>query len=108
MSGVIDEDGVQWERCNRCAGFTRFENLCYEEPTDEFRFGRDLCEDCVNAMLNGGPTILPTDQLRDQLSQEESERIHREVEENIDKFGLKVFVYNADGTVTDESIPPKG
>lgn len=29
MSGVIDENGQQWERCNGCSRFVRIEELRY-------------------------------------------------------------------------------
>jgi len=47
MSGVIDEDGQQWEHCNGCTRFVRIEDLGYEQPTARFKYGRDLCPDCL-------------------------------------------------------------
>lgn len=47
MSGVIDENGQQWERCNRCSDWVRFQELHFEEPSDAYDCGRDLCGDCV-------------------------------------------------------------
>jgi len=46
MSGVIDEDGQQWEHCHACGGWEQIELLTYEEPTEEFEYGRDLCVPC--------------------------------------------------------------
>lgn len=43
MSGVIGEDGVQWERANCCGKWVRVERLVYEAPTPQYPFGRDLC-----------------------------------------------------------------
>ena len=108
MSGVIDEDGQQWERCNRCAGFTKFQDLQYEEPSEQFEYGRSTCPSCYFAMLIGGPKTLPKECWKDQLSEEEARRISEEVTRNIDLYGLKVTTVNADGTTTDDSIPPKG
>lgn len=47
MSGVIDAKGVQWERCNQCAGWVKIEKLYYEEPSRQFTCGRDLCVLCA-------------------------------------------------------------
>lgn len=46
MSGVIMEDGTQWERCNQCGAWVRIQDLCYEYPSPEFTCGRDLCNKC--------------------------------------------------------------
>mgnify|MGYP000243387515 CR=1 FL=1 len=49
MSGVVDEKGQQWEHCNCCGKFVRFpQDLGYEEPSDEHKYGRDLCTKCTN------------------------------------------------------------
>jgi hypothetical protein len=45
MSGVIDEDG-QWEHCNVCTEFVLIQELLYEQPSERFPFGRDICEPC--------------------------------------------------------------
>lgn len=50
MSGVILDDGVQWEHCNVCAGWVRLEDLGYEPPTPAFTYGRDICIKCTNAL----------------------------------------------------------
>lgn len=50
MSGVIDDKGVQWERCNGCASFVRLTDLGYQPPTREHKLGRDLCIKCVCAL----------------------------------------------------------
>lgn len=56
MAGVIDADGQQWERCNGCAEFVKIETLLYEQPSEEFKYGRDLCPTCAS----GAPgTIVP-------------------------------------------------
>ena len=47
MSGVVI-DGVHWEHCCICAGWVRFEDLGYEEPSVEFPAGRDIGICCVN------------------------------------------------------------
>ena len=46
MSGVIDENGVQWEHCTECLGWVRYEDLKYEAPTTQHPHGRDLCPRC--------------------------------------------------------------
>jgi hypothetical protein len=49
MSGVVDDDGQQWEHCNGCGKFFRFpQNLGYEKPTAAHSSGRDLCVKCVD------------------------------------------------------------
>jgi hypothetical protein len=106
MAGVIDEEG-QWERCGRCRRFVLIETLGYEQPSEQFQYGRDLCSSCSLALLVGAPATLPKEQWKDQLSPEEAQRIHEQVKRDIEEHGLKVTSYNADGTVTDESIPPK-
>ena len=45
MSGVIDEYG-QWEHCNECGEFVLIQDLLYEQPSEKFPYGRDLCSDC--------------------------------------------------------------
>ena len=50
MSGVIDSNGVQWERCNGCGLFTRLDNLGYQKPSKQYEYGRDLCIECVNKL----------------------------------------------------------
>jgi hypothetical protein len=107
MSGVIDKNGQQWERCNRCAGFVEIESLLYEDASEEFDYGRDICSPCYFAMLIGGPKTLPKEQWKDQLSEEEGKRIAAQVSADIKKHGLRVLTYNADGTITDDSIPPE-
>ena len=43
MAGVIDSDGQQWEHCNACGEMVEIETLLYEEKSEEFKYGRDLC-----------------------------------------------------------------
>ncbi len=50
MSGVIMEDGRQFERCNRCGEFELLQNLVYEEPTETYECGRDLCQVCADEL----------------------------------------------------------
>jgi hypothetical protein len=53
MSGVIDDNGQQWEHCNSCGEFKRFpENLGYEPPTPQYQYGRMLCIKCANTSPN--------------------------------------------------------
>ena len=48
MSGVILEDGVQWEHCNHCGGWVRFDEIISgpspKWPEHPFV---DLCPDCA-------------------------------------------------------------
>lgn len=46
MSGVIDERGQQWEHCNACTNFVRIQDLLYEQPSEKFEHGRDICPTC--------------------------------------------------------------
>jgi hypothetical protein len=46
MSGVII-DGVQYERCNGCGKFVWIDTLKYEEPSEQYEYGRDLCYWCA-------------------------------------------------------------
>jgi len=55
MSGVIDADGQQWERCNGCTEFTRIEVMRYEQPSAQYKYGRDLCPNCAGP--DDGPNI---------------------------------------------------
>jgi hypothetical protein len=62
MSGVIDDDGVQWERCNQCIRWTPLHVLQYEKPSAAFPCGRDLCPRCAaqqpSDAIDPNPTIL--------------------------------------------------
>lgn len=51
MSGVIDDNGVQWEHCNGCGKWVRIDNLGYLQPTAQHGSGLDLCVDCVDTLL---------------------------------------------------------
>jgi hypothetical protein len=46
MSGVIMEDGTQWEHCNKCGKFVEINHLFYQKPDEENKYGLDLCLDC--------------------------------------------------------------
>lgn len=48
MGGVIDENGQQWEKCNSCLQFVAIQDLEYEQPSEEFKYGRDLCWGCFS------------------------------------------------------------
>lgn len=50
MAGVIDEKGIQWERCNCCAKWVRLDNLGYLPPDSANESGHDLCIACVNKL----------------------------------------------------------
>ena len=47
MSGVIDDQG-QWEHCNECGKWVLIQNLRYEQPSEQFKCGRDLCMSCAS------------------------------------------------------------
>lgn len=47
MAGVIDRQGIQWEHCNKCGQWESIGNLRYEKPSEQFRYGRDLCRKCA-------------------------------------------------------------
>jgi hypothetical protein len=47
MSGVIDNNGQQWEHCGVCGQFEKIQMLKYEPPSDRFEYGRDICQCCA-------------------------------------------------------------
>lgn len=47
MSGVIDEMGIQWERCNGCGGLVMMDDMVYTGPTKDEPYGLDLCGVCI-------------------------------------------------------------
>lgn len=51
MSGVIDDQGRQWERCNECGRFIRIDRLGYEAGHPH---GRDICLNCVVKGVEAG------------------------------------------------------
>lgn len=51
MSGVIDQNGVQWEHCSHCTDFIRIERLGYVKPCSKFPDGADICANCVSHLL---------------------------------------------------------
>ena len=51
MAGVIDGNGVQWERCNACAKWVTTDNLGYVKPSPTHPHGQDLCVSCVDKGL---------------------------------------------------------
>jgi NAD-dependent SIR2 family protein deacetylase len=57
MSGVIDENGVQWERCNGCGKHVRLDDLGYEKPSKKFPYGRDLCVECADTFIRDGSVL---------------------------------------------------
>lgn len=52
MSGVIDKNGVQWEKCNRCLQWVDIDDLCYREASDEHPYGEDLCPGCFDGTIS--------------------------------------------------------
>ena len=50
MSGVVDENGQQWERCDVCRRWIRIEDLVYEGPTEAHPHGRDACTTCYEEL----------------------------------------------------------
>lgn len=66
MSGVIDEDGNQWEKCKNtrkngkyCGTFVPIDDLFYDPPSKEFQYGRDLCPLCAKdaGVITRGMTV---------------------------------------------------
>lgn len=51
MSGVILEDGSQWEVCGECEEYTPFNTLWYEPKSGEYPYGRDLCPKCAKTIV---------------------------------------------------------
>lgn len=47
MSGVIDENDQQWERCNVCCEYVKFEELGYIKPCHHEPIGADVCVTCA-------------------------------------------------------------
>lgn len=58
MTGVIDNEGIQWERCNQCGGWENINELSFGPinpalPRPEWAVGNkvnmdiDLCRQCV-------------------------------------------------------------
>jgi hypothetical protein len=54
MAGVIDPDGTQWEKCHECGKWVRIETLCFEPPSKQFEYGRDLCQECWDEFESAG------------------------------------------------------
>lgn len=52
MSGVIDEHGVQWERCSECSAWTRLEDLGYQPYSAKWQGPCDICIECANEAPN--------------------------------------------------------
>jgi len=51
MSGVIDDNGQQWEHCNGCEEWVKLEDLGYLRPSKKLLHGADLCVDCVDFLI---------------------------------------------------------
>ena len=50
MSGVVDKNGQQWERCDECGEWTPIEELCcdYRLPGDQTGIvWVDICPKCA-------------------------------------------------------------
>lgn len=54
MSGVIDDKGRQWERCNGCGEWTLIQDLGYLRPRPHHPHGLDLCVSCVDLAIRCG------------------------------------------------------
>lgn len=46
MSGVL-VNGIQYEHCNGCGAWVKIDDLQYEQPSEEFPYGRDLGPCCA-------------------------------------------------------------
>lgn len=58
MSGVIDDNGQQWEHCNICNKFIEIEKLYYIQPTVDHPYGLDACRGCYSKHLTKHINIL--------------------------------------------------
>lgn len=54
MSGVIDLNGQQWERCNGCNDWIRIQRLGYLKPREGHNNGADLCLECTVTAIDIG------------------------------------------------------
>jgi hypothetical protein len=50
--GIIDDDGVQWERTNCCGEFVKFDDLIHLRPSTKYIHGLSVCDKCVDSYLN--------------------------------------------------------
>ena len=51
MSGVIDENGVQWEHCNICGNMVKLEDLGFIPTWKTHSHGVDVCVKCVDKLI---------------------------------------------------------
>ncbi len=60
MSGIMDENGVQWERTNCCGRWCRYEHLRYGRPhriyPTKYIGDIDLCPDCADGLPHRSKT----------------------------------------------------
>ncbi len=53
MSGVIDDNGIQWERCNDCGEYTKFTELYNISPENaDNRYGLVVCPSCADKRVH--------------------------------------------------------
>lgn len=52
MSGVVDRNGVQWERCTICADWVRIDDLGFLPKNVMLKLphGADACLKCANSV----------------------------------------------------------
>ena len=54
MSGVVMENGQQWERCNICGEYVKFEKLKYIPKSKKYPIGADSCKNYYYKELSKG------------------------------------------------------
>lgn len=96
MSGVIDEHG-QWEHCHVCNEFVLIQDLLYEQPSERFGCGRDLCAECA---------ALPAEE-QERIAEEVGER---EYQRSLARYKEKGWTVrgNADRSISILHIPGVG
>jgi hypothetical protein len=70
MAGVVDKNGIQWERCNACAGWVKIQDLLYERPSEAHEYGRDLCITCATKPLTNSFFALPSEKVGEIVQQQ--------------------------------------
>jgi hypothetical protein len=102
MSGVIDDNGQQWERCNGCVAFVEIETLAYEQPSEEFEYGRDLCENCVFDLNRG---LHHRMEIRKNLNVAEMNRIREQMTERVEVMACGHSQRHGSGVYRFKDIP---
>jgi len=53
--GKTDKFGQKWMRCDACKNWEVIQGLHYEKPTMEFKYGRNICIDCMESEFTYNP-----------------------------------------------------